>query len=191
MVGLDDVPRYTPSGSGSLQCSHLVDSVESRCQLFIFSEIVKSFYKCYDICLCMLTIDLCKISSERHFAGFRGRILFTGACKCIFIHIIVWGCRRNWVTCGGIFVWCVVIYRKMRVICKNLVIHIHTNKIFEENAVLLHLIDTGVCGTFLNIGYLCSLFLLMLYHSSSCGCHWCVRVHETNQAERVYIFSTL
>ena len=39
-------------------------------------------------------------------------------------------------------------------VCDDLVIHVRTNKISEERAVFLHLIDAGICGTFSYIGYL-------------------------------------
>ena len=57
-------------------------------------------------------------------------------------------------TCGGIFVLCVFIYRKKWVIFDDMVIHFRRYKIIEERAVFLHLIDAGVFGTFLCIGYL-------------------------------------
>ena len=56
--------------------------------------------------------------------------------------------------CDGIFVWCVVIYKKMRVIYNHLVSHVRTNKIFEERALFLHLIDSGACGKFSCMEYL-------------------------------------
>ena len=54
-------------------------------------------------------------------------------------------------TRGGLSILCVVIYGKTRVICNNLVIHIRTNKIFEEHAVFLHSIGAGVNSTFMYI----------------------------------------
>ena len=54
--------------------------------------------------LCMLMIDVCKNSSERHMADLMGGILCTSACGCIFVCMIVWDCRRNLIICDGIFV---------------------------------------------------------------------------------------
>ena len=39
-------------------------------------------------------------------------------------------------------------YGRVRVIFNNMVIHVRTNKIYEEHAVFLHLIDEGVHSTF-------------------------------------------
>ena len=89
---------------------------------------------------------------------FHGGFLCTSACRCMFLCIVVWGCRQNWVTWGRFFVRCVCIYGKTQVICDHLVIHVHTNKVFEESAVFLYLIDAGVRGD---------------------------RVHETDQVEGV------
>ena len=40
-------------------------------------------------------------------------------------------------------------------ICDHLVIHVHTNKVFEERTVFLHFIDAGIQSSFLYIVYLC------------------------------------
>ena len=39
-------------------------------------------------------------------------------------------------------------YGRVRVIFNNMVIHVRANKIYEEHAVFLHLIDEGVHSTF-------------------------------------------
>ena len=49
-------------------------------------------------------------------------------------------------------------------ICDHRVIHVRTNKIFEECAVFLHFIDAGARNTFLYIGYL----------RGFCGAHYSI-----------------
>ena len=61
-------------------------------------------------------------------------------------------------TRGGIFVLCIVIYGKTRVICNHWFIDVRTNKIFEERAVFLYLIDAGVRGTFFT-QEICAVFV--------------------------------
>ena len=93
-------------------------------------------------------IDRRKISGKRYLVGFHGGLFCTNvcfrtnACGCIFKYVIIWYCRRNRVTCSGLFVLCIVIYGKMRVIYDCIVIHFHTNKISEERPLFL---TFGLC----------------------------------------------
>ena len=48
-------------------------------------------------------------------------------------------------------------------VCDHLVIYAHKNKIPEERADFLYLIDTGVCGIFLCIGYLRGFYVVHYY----------------------------
>ena len=52
--------EYIVLGSGSLQRPHPVVLVESHWQLVIISKIVKRFYECCYIFLCVLMIDVYK-----------------------------------------------------------------------------------------------------------------------------------
>ena len=103
------------------------------------------FYECCDKCFVVLMKEACKNINEGHLTGLYCGILCTSACRCIFVCIIVWDCRRNLMICGRLFVSCVIIYVKTWLICDHLLIPIGKKR-FEERAVFLHLIDVGLCS---------------------------------------------
>ena len=59
--------------------------------------------------------------------GFYVGTLCTSSCGCIIVCIFVWDYRFNLMICGGIFVWCVVIYVKTHLIYDHLFIHSRKN----------------------------------------------------------------
>ena len=77
-------------------------------------------------CVCMLMIDVCINVSESHMAGFLGGFLCTRTHGCIFICIVVWDCRHNGLTRGGILGLFVFCYGNTHVICNHLVICVCT-----------------------------------------------------------------
>ena len=112
-----------------LACPYPVFLVKSH-GIVTFSEIWRVFMKDVKKCVCLLMVDVCINSSEIHMTGFLGGFFCTSAHRYISLSIVVWDCRQNIVTWGGIFGWCVFCYGNKRVICNHLVICVHTNKIY-------------------------------------------------------------